>query len=235
MSKIIDRFDKYMKVKGLNDNRVTEDLSLSVGLIGKSRKEGRDLSRKVIDQILNFYTDIEKTYLLSGDGPMLKESPESSATNAREKNVTTFMNIPLVPVRGKAGYLTGFGDMEYIESLPTIPVIVDKEYKGKYRCFEVDGDSMDDDTRNAICDRDIVLGREIKRELWKCKLHIRDWNFIIVHKDGISIKSIVEHDVENGVIKCHSKNPFYEDYYLKLDEVIELYNLIKIVDRNVRN
>ena len=111
---------------------------------------------------------------------------------------------------------------------------MDREYKGKYRCFEVEGDSMDDDSRSAICDRDVVLGREIKRELWKSKLHIRDWNFIIVHTEGISIKSIVEHDVEKGIIKCHSKNNFYEDYYLNLDDVIELYNMIKIVDRNTR-
>ena len=38
----IDRFDKYMEAKGLNDNKVTNELSLSIGLLGKSRKENRD-------------------------------------------------------------------------------------------------------------------------------------------------------------------------------------------------
>lgn len=42
----IDRFDKYMKVKGLNDNKVTIQLGLSVGTLGKSRKDGRDFSGK---------------------------------------------------------------------------------------------------------------------------------------------------------------------------------------------
>jgi hypothetical protein len=124
--------------------------------------------------------------------------------------------------------------MEYVETLPTMPVIVDRTYKGKYRCFEADGDSMDDGSRNAICDRDIVLGREVKRELWKSKLHINDWNFIIVHQEGITIKSIIEHDVERGIIICHSLNPMYEDFQIHLDQVKELYNLIKIVDRSAR-
>lgn len=68
----IDRFDKYMKYSGLNDNKVTVQLGLTVGVIGKSRKEGRDLSDKVIEEILNYYTDINRIWLLTGEGEMLK-------------------------------------------------------------------------------------------------------------------------------------------------------------------
>lgn len=69
----IDRFDKYMKAKGLNDNRVTIDLGLSVGTIGKSRKEGRDISDKAVEAILNFYDDVNRVWLLTGEGEMLKK------------------------------------------------------------------------------------------------------------------------------------------------------------------
>lgn len=67
----IDRFDEYMTHAHLNDNKVTQQLGLSVGTIGKSRKEGRDLSDRVIEQILNFYTDLNKVWLLTGEGDML--------------------------------------------------------------------------------------------------------------------------------------------------------------------
>lgn len=67
----IDRFDEYMAYTHLNDNKVTQQLGLSVGTIGKSRKEGRDLSDRVIEQILNFYTDLNKVWLLTGEGDML--------------------------------------------------------------------------------------------------------------------------------------------------------------------
>ena len=61
-----------MKAKGLNDNKITVQLGLSVGTLGKSRKEGRDLSDKVIEQILNFYTDLDRVWLLTGEGEMLR-------------------------------------------------------------------------------------------------------------------------------------------------------------------
>lgn len=226
----INRINEVYKYSKLKQGEFADKIGVSMTFLSEVLNGKKGAGLNVIQGILFAFVDISPSWLLTGTGEMI----QNSSSNAKEKNINTYMNVPLVPIRGKAGYLTGFGDMEYIESLPTLPVIVDREYKGKYRCFEVEGDSMDDDSRGSICDRDIVLGREIKRELWRCKLHIRDWNFIIVHKDGISIKSIVEHDVERGIIRCHSKNNFYEDFYLNLDDVIELYNLIKIVDRNTR-
>lgn len=156
-------------------------------------------------------------------------------TEARPKSISEFVQVPLVPIRAKAGYLVGYGDDGYIQTLPTVPVITDRTFHGKYRCFEVEGDSMDDGTRSAICDRDVILGREVGRQLWTCKLHYKDWLFVIVHQDGILIKQIVDHKVDEGIIICHSRNPLYgEDFEVRLDEVSELYNVIKIVDRNAK-
>jgi hypothetical protein len=94
MERIIDRFDKYMKVSGLNDNKVTENLSLSVGLIGKSRKQGRDLSKNVVGKILNFYTDIDRTWLLTGIGDILKSDPEYAKPEEKLDPNTQDKNMP---------------------------------------------------------------------------------------------------------------------------------------------
>ena len=72
--KRIERFDKYMEIKHLNDNKVTVQAGLSVGSLGKSRKPNRDLSISNIEKILNFYTDLNKEWLLSGEGEMLKNA-----------------------------------------------------------------------------------------------------------------------------------------------------------------
>lgn len=69
----IDRFCKYMEYKGINDNQVTVSLGLSVGIIGKSKAKGRDLSAKTIEKILNFYTDLNGDWLIAGVGDMLKQ------------------------------------------------------------------------------------------------------------------------------------------------------------------
>ena len=98
----IDRFDKYMEAKGLNDNKVTNELSLSIGLLGKSRKENRDLSDKVIEQILNFYTDLNKVWLLTGEGEMLQGGVHRTETT----NIAN--TIPLLPVSAQGGSLNDF-------------------------------------------------------------------------------------------------------------------------------
>lgn len=145
-----------------------------------------------------------------------------------------YVNIPLVPVRARCGYLSSFGDQQYIDSLPTIPVIIDRAYHGRYMVFEADGDSMDDGSSSAIRDGDKLLCREVQRHLWLPKLHYNDWYFVVVHKtEGISIKQIIDQD-EQGNIRCHSLNPLFNDYTLNLDDVSELYNVVKVVERSMR-
>ena len=74
----IDRFDQYKDYKHLTDNKVTVQLGLSNGTIGKSRKENRDLSDAVVEQILNFYTDLSREWLLYGEGEMLYQAGRNS-------------------------------------------------------------------------------------------------------------------------------------------------------------
>lgn len=70
--RIISRFDKYMIYKKLNDNKVTVQLNLSNGLLGKARLEDHDLGKRTIEKILNFYTDLDRTWFITGHGEMLK-------------------------------------------------------------------------------------------------------------------------------------------------------------------
>lgn len=136
--------------------------------------------------------------------------------------------VPLVNQYAYAGYLTGYADAEYIDTLPTIPFIVDQEAHGRYVAFEVRGDSMDDGTNEAIMDGDRLLCREIQMHLWAdSKLHIRKWDFVIVHREGILVKRILEHNVANRTITIHSLNPFYPDREISLCEVMQIFNVIE--------
>jgi Predicted transcriptional regulator len=141
-------------------------------------------------------------------------------SNAEPISPDHIIYVPLVNQYAYAGYMCGYADAEYIETLPRIPFIVDHEAHGNYMAFEVKGDSMDDGTTDSLIEGDRLLCREIKPEFWiECKLHIRKWDFVIVHKEGILVKRITEHDVQNRTIKIHSLNPFYED------RIIQMYNI----------
>lgn len=160
---------------------------------------------------------------------VLNEKTQESDLEAIQVDFTEMnvMHVPLVNKYAYAGYLSGFGDDEWIGELPKIPFANDVENKGDYICFEVRGDSMDDGSYESYLEGDILLCRNVRRDFWRSKLHINKWDFVIVHKEqGILVKRILEHDVENGLLTLHSLNEYYEDFQIHLNEVAKIFNIV---------
>ena len=82
----IDRFDKYMKYRGLSDRKVDTQLGLSNGVISKSRQEGRDLSDRVVEKMQNFYKDLNIDWLITGDGDMIKINGNNNVVGQNHVN-----------------------------------------------------------------------------------------------------------------------------------------------------
>lgn len=159
-------------------------------------------------------------------------TPKHEATLIENPNIA---NIPLVSQYAYAGYMSGFTDDEYMKTLPTVPFIIDHELKGNYLSFEVKGDSMDDGSRDSLIEGDRLMCRQIMQHLWQYKLHINNWDFVIVHKtDGVLVKRIIAHDTERCEITIHSLNPLYEDRVLSLNDVAQLFNVIEVSRRSRR-
>ncbi|MCJ2380668.1 S24/S26 family peptidase [Parabacteroides sp. AGMB00274] len=178
----------------------------------------------------NFSVDLSDGLQVKRVGIWNKDSKDANEESSVSKIIdSSVMLVPLVNQYAHAGYMSGYADEEYVETLPKIPWIVDKEYKGRYISFEVKGDSMDDGLKHSYEQGDILLCREINPDYWKCKLHIHQWDaFVIVHKtEGIVVKQIIDHDVEKGIITVHSFNPIYEDYKIDLREVAQIFNVVK--------
>lgn len=162
-------------------------------------------------------------WLTDGKGEML--SPVNHT--AQPADTTHMITARLVSKYAYAGYLTGYGDDDYMEELPVVTFVAEHETHGNYMAFEVRGDSMDDGTRSAYCDGDIVLCREIEREFWRdSRLFINRRDFVLVTKDGILIKRIVRHDVDTHIITIHSLNPFYKDTEINLGDVLQIFSVV---------
>ena len=230
------RVEFIIEKEGLNKNSFSKAIGISNNVtITRIINGHRTPSRATCEKIVSAFPAYNLEWLLTGEGNMLTDAPSQTYhSNARPVDDLSYMNVPVIHIKAQCGYLAGYGDTEYIDTLPTMPVIVDKTYHGKYRIFEAEGDSMDDNSRLAICDGDKVLAREVRRDLWLPKLHINDWYFVIVHRtNGISIKQITAQD-DKGNITCHSLNELFNDYTVNLDDVVEIYNVIKVVERNMR-
>lgn len=227
-----ERVEFIMNKEGLNKNSFSKAINLSNNVtITRILNEKRKPSNSTIDKILKAFPKYSRKWLTEGVGDPLIPDAEYMAykiecSPALDTNV---MMVPLVNQYVHAGYMSGYADEEYVETLPKIPWIVDKEYKGRYISFEVKGDSMDDGLKHSYEQGDILLCREINPDYWKCKLHIHQWDaFVIVHKtEGIVVKQIIDHDVEKGIITVHSFNPIYEDYKIDLREVAQIFNVVK--------
>lgn len=170
---------------------------------------------------------------------LLEKEQKASSENENASPVVfsdlKVMNVPLVNQYAQAGYLSGFADEEYTESLPTIPFTDDVEHRGEYVCFEVKGDSMDNGSYESYLEGDILLCRNIRQDFWRSKLHYNKWDFVIIHKEkGILVKRIINHDVEKGIITLHSLNEYYSDFEIHLEDVAKLFNIVSTRRKNNR-
>ena len=217
--KKIDRFDKYMKYKGLNDNKVTIQLALSVGTLGKSRKSDRDLSDKVVEKILNFYTDLNRVWLLTGEGEMIKNNltPQQyygGDTEKQKAGEPQMFIVPLMPISAKGGTLDEFSrsimenDCEKVLS----PI------KGADFAITVCGDSMSPDYPSGCH----ILIKKIEERAFI------DWGkvFVLDTVNGTIIKKLMPVADDPSKIRCISINPDYPPYEISLEYVRGIYRVL---------
>ena len=153
--------------------------------------------------------------------------------NLREIN-RHVIAIPILEKRAQAGYAMGHADLEYLENIPKIYVSKEFGNQSDFVAFEVVGDSMDDNFKHSICDRDVVLAAILEQDHWKNKLHIKTNLFVVVYNEGCVIKQITSHDTETGDITCHSYNEMYPDFTINLEDDYQLLYVVKVVDRAIK-
>lgn len=238
MNSIGERLEYLIEKKGITAYELSSSTGISQSTLSRIIHKGSKPNLKN-SEVLAKYFQITKDWLINGS--IEKEDLNQNAvlnepsSEYLKLDSLSVMHVPLVNQYAYAGYMSGSGDTEYIETLPKIPFVLDKEYKGEYLCFEVKGDSMDDESHQSYLEGDILLCRNIRKEYWKSKLHINKWDFVIVHREkGIVVKRIIKHDVEQGVITLHSFNDYYSDYDVHLNDVDKIFNIVDLQRKRSR-
>jgi len=225
---------------GISQQQLADATGIPKGSIGRIEASGELIKKVDVLKALNEYFKIE-----TKNQPRLEAKPlrladplgyEATGDKIYELNDgSLMMEVPVITQRAYAGYLRGFSDPEFYEDLVTIPVMVDRRAFSTYMAFEVYGDSMVCLDNYDLADKSIfpgriAVGRLLDKSKWQYKLHTHNYDaWIIVHKtEGILIKTITHHDVENGIITIHSLNPNYKDENLQLDDIEQIFSIIKI-------
>ncbi len=119
--------------------------------------------------------------------------------------------IEIIGSKAQAGYLTGYGDPEFIEGLQRISLPFLKN--GKYRAFPVTGDSMPPHKEGTF-----VVGEYIEKlsDIVDGKTYI-----LITKNDGIAYKRVIKNG--KNTLLAKSDNTIYEPYEVKGSDVIEVW------------
>ena len=216
MRERFERFDKYMKLKGLNDNQVTNECGLSQGLLGQARTGKSDLGAKSIDKILNVYQDLNKVWLLTGEGEMLKASssaqPQPSAKAERLSDDEAY-KVPLVPISALGGSLNDFNlAVKRADCETVISPIKDIDM-----AIKISGDSMEPEYPS---DSQVFVKKINERAFL-------EWGRVYVLNtcNGIVIKRLMPTNDPNTVL-CESINPKYPPFEVNLENVNGVYRVM---------
>jgi transcriptional regulator with XRE-family HTH domain len=119
--------------------------------------------------------------------------------------------IEIIPQKASMGYLNGYSDPEYIESLQTISLPFLRN--GKFRAFPADGDSMP-----PYKDGTFIVGKYVENlaDLKTDKTYV-----FITTNDGITYKRFQFH--ESSFICVKSDNNFYEPLKIPLADIKEIW------------
>lgn len=74
--KAIERLYQYMEYKGLKPTALEKEIGLSNGYLGVQRKRNADMGEGVFLKIIDNCRDINSSWLLTGEGNMLRTESE---------------------------------------------------------------------------------------------------------------------------------------------------------------
>ncbi len=119
--------------------------------------------------------------------------------------------IEVIPHKARAGYLTGYSDPEFIESLQHISLPFLRN--GKFRAFPVEGDSMPPHKEGSF-----VIGKYVERlgDVMDGRTYI-----LLTRSEGIVYKRLNKNG--KNELMLHSDNSFYPPYKIKVSDVLEIW------------
>lgn len=207
------RIIKYFDVSA---SEILEFDLQNVNLFAKSGlKKNQENVNPIVNPIVNL-NDPNAPYLVDKTRLPLVVTMD---TSGRE-------NVVLVPAKARAGYLTGYGDPEFIKTLPTysFPAL----RAGTYRAFEVEGYS----NFPTLLPKDLIICQYVDsaRDIRDGDMHV-----FITKSDGIVVKRPFLNPLNPVEITLKGDNYIdHPDIIVKANKVLEVWRCIARFTKELR-
>ena len=211
---------KYLrKLRGWTQEDFANKLKIKRSLVGAYEEERAEPNLEVMKQICALFK-------LSFEDLLLKDLTAGKGGNYLDKRralklSATSQQIQFVPVKAAAGYLAGYADPEFLDELNTftLPMLA----PGRYRAFEIVGDSMLPTPSGSV-----IVGEKVE-DMEDVK---NNNTYIVVSKNGgIVYKRINRNNRARNKVTLLSDNPLYEPYQVNADDIIEVWRAQMIITK----
>lgn len=217
MSKISNNIRHLRSLKGWSQQQLAEKLNITRARIGSYEEERADPPVDVLIRLSTmFHVAIDallKCDLSKVDSHALMKVGQNRILFPIMVDANNNDLVEVVTARASAGYLNGYSDPEYFESLPNMNLPF--RITGKHRAFPIKGDSMP-----PLQDGSYVVGKFVES--------IKDINngstYVLVTKEeGIVYKRIHK---KGNFLELHSDNKNYEPYSVHVADVLEVWQFV---------
>ncbi|MDF2158302.1 LexA family transcriptional regulator [Algoriphagus sp. CAU 1675] len=216
------------KQKGITQNELADQLDVQRTMISAyedGRSEPKLFTLKRLCDVLEV-----------GLEELLEHDIESHGRRALQKKGVRILtiaadtddneNITLVGQKASAGYLNGYADPEYMESLPQFH-LPNLSRQATYRAFELAGDSM-----LPLVPGTIVIGSFVE--------HLKDIKsgrtyVLVTQTEGVVYKRVFNYLEENGKLFLVSDNDHYKPFDVRGEDVLEVWEAKAFVSTDFPN
>ncbi len=219
------------KQKGLTQSELADKIGVNRAMVG-SYEEDRAAPKVPVLQTLSLFFNVSIDDLFNKD--LSKESQHGKKKKDKDirghslRVLSTIVDrddkelVTVVPAKAAAGYLNGYADPEYIESLPKFELPLPEMSKERtYRAFQIKGDSMSPVPSGAY-----IIGEYIQN--WQ---EIKDGRtyIVVTHEEGIVYKRTYNRIEEDEELLLKSDNPEYEPFSIPVSDIIDVWKAVGFI------
>ena len=205
-----ERIVSFLKEKGLSQSAFEKSTGLSNGYVNNISK---GIGAEKLQRIIEIYPELSQTWLLTGEGEMLRTAPDDSAADKQK-------TLPLIPFEAIAGYLSTDNEGVMVEDCERY-VIPEFEQRGAEFIIRVSGSSMYPKYSNG----DLLGCKKIKDILFF------QWGkiYVLDTSQGTLVKRIYEHENDDFVKLVSDNKDVYPPFVIPKSDIRSLSIVVGVI------